>query len=273
VARIVVIRQAAEPTDLTHHAIAAFIDLWRDAGHAVDIVHGIRDLPPADLAILHVDLSVVPPAYRDAAKRYPRVLNGAAVDIRKRRVSRILLARDSDWPGRVLVKSDLNCSGWPEWRLRGRYLELGRDVPQVPEPVNPKVYRSLATVPEDVWADPFLVVERFIPEREGENYAIRHWIFLGDRERCKRCLSPDPIIKGSNIVAVEDAPVPDEIRSERKRLGLDFGKMDFIVRDGRPFLFDANKTPGPVPDSAEGGLAEHLAGGIDTFLAETARTV
>ena len=271
-AKILVIRHGAEPTDLSHHAIAAFVDLWSDAGHSVEIIHGIRDLPAADLAVLHVDLSVVPPSFREAVKHYPRVINGAAVDIRKRRVSRNLIGRDSDWRGRVIVKSDLNCSGWPEWRMRGRFLELGRDLPEVREPINPKVYRSLAMVPDEVWADPFLVVERFIAERDGDNFAIRHWIFLGDRERCKRCLSPNPIIKGLNIVAVEDAPVPDEIRAERVRLGLDFGKMDFIVRDGRPVLFDANKTPGPVPDSAEGGLPEHLAGGIDAFLAETART-
>ena len=269
-ARILIIRHAAEPRDLSHHGIAALGELWRETGHTVDIAYGTHNLPEADLAILHVDLSVVPPNYREVAKAFPRVVNGRAFDIRKRRVSRNLLSRDDAWPGRVIVKSDLNCSGWPEWRAREQALQWGHQVPDIPEPVDPVIYVGIRAVPEKVWSDPFLVVERFVAEREGENFAIRHWIFFGDRDRCKRCLSPDPIIKGENIIGVEDAPVPDAIRAVRRRLGLDFGKMDFVVRNDRPILFDANKTPGPVPGSATGGLPEFLAGGLDGFLAEAA---
>jgi hypothetical protein len=270
VAKIVVIRHAAEQVGFPHHAIGALIALWRTAGHEVDVVYGVRNLPPADLAILHVDLSVVPGSYREAAKVYRRVVNGNALDIRKRRVSRNLLARGDTWPGPVVVKSDLNCSGWPEWRMRERTLKLGREPPDVPEPVDPIIYKNLAEVPDVDWDNPHLVVERFVAEREGENFAIRHWIFFGDRERARRCLSPDPIIKGLNIVGVEDSAVPDEIRAHRKRLGLDFGKMDFIIRNGIPVLFDANKTIGPVPGSAKAGLPEFLAGGLDAMLAGAA---
>ena len=43
------------------------------------------------MAILHVDLSVIPAAYSEASKRYPVVVNGAATDIRKKLVSRYLV--------------------------------------------------------------------------------------------------------------------------------------------------------------------------------------
>jgi hypothetical protein len=260
VARILIIRHVAVPRDLSHHGIAVLADLWREAGHTVDIAYGASQLPEADLAILHVDLSVVPPKYREAVKAFPRVVNGRVFDIRKRRVSRNLLARGDSWAGHVIVKSDLNCAGWPEWRAREHAIYRGYEVPELPHPVDPVIYAAIDQVPESVWSNPFLVVERFVAEREGENFAIRHWIFFGDRDRCKRCLSPDPIIKGANITGVEDSEVPDSIRAARKRLGLDFGKMDFIVRNDRAMLFDANKTPGPVPGSAKGGLPEFLAG-------------
>jgi hypothetical protein len=66
---------------------------------------------------------------------------------------------------------------------------------------------------------------------------------MGDRERCTRHVCRDPIIKGDNVVSRTASPVPDALRVERNRLGFDYGKFDFVIHDGVPVLFDANRTP------------------------------
>src|SRR5512139_151447 len=240
VARILIIRHETEPPDLSHHAINQLIGEWCNQGHDVQLAYGTTNLPDADIAVLHVDLSVVPRAYAEAARLYPRVVNGSALDIRKRLVSRNLITRDDNWDGPVIVKANLNFAGWPEWQMRRRAIAMGKAAPAFPRPRSPRIFGNPGLVPEEVWGKRHIVVERFLPERDARGFAIRHWIFFGDRERCKRCLSPDPIIKGTNIIDVEDAPVPEFLRTERGRLGLDYGKFDFVVRQGRPILLDAN---------------------------------
>ena len=71
----------------------------------------------APLTLLHVDLSVVPIAYREWARQASQrglVWNANAHDIRKTKISSNLLLPDSDWAGRVMVKTDLNYGGRPE---------------------------------------------------------------------------------------------------------------------------------------------------------------
>ena len=54
----------------------------------------------------------------------------------------------------------------------------------------------------------------------------------------------DPVVKAASTVKKEDLQtVPDSLRAERERLGFDFGKFDYVERDGEVFLLDANKTP------------------------------
>ena len=50
-------------------AMERWIDFARDE---------IDEWPEADIAVLHVDLSVIPQAYAEAAGRYATVVNGAA---------------------------------------------------------------------------------------------------------------------------------------------------------------------------------------------------
>ena len=269
-ARIVIIRHELEPADFSHFALSMVAEKWSADGHEVQVVSGILDLPDGDVAILHVDLTVVPAAYGKAARAYPRVVNGSALDISKRLVSRHLITRDSPWTGPVIVKSDLNFGGWPEWQMRKRAIALGKPVPNFPKPQFPTLYRRMSIVPEDTWARPDVVVERFVPEFDKGIFSIRHWMFFGDRERCKRCMSREPVIKGANVFDAEDAPIPDEMRAERRRLRLDYGKLDFVIHKGRPILLDANKTPGQLPGTAKGGFPEYLAGAIDAMLAEPA---
>lgn len=245
---------------------------WLDAGHELSLVEGLGQWPDADVAIMHVDLSVVPAAYSEAAKRYPVVVNGAAVDVRKRLVSRNLVSQHDDWEGPVIVKTDLSYSGILEKLAAERFRTDGKpsDLPPGPVVSTTRPYpvlRSASEVPAEVWNDPGFVVERFLPEQDAHGYWLRAWVFFGDRERCTRYRGTHPVVKSATIVGREPAPVPDELRAERNRLGFDYGKFDFVVCDGRAILLDANRTPSaPPPNPGIAASNAHLAGGIESLL-------
>jgi hypothetical protein len=231
------------------YVIQYLADLWRDDGLEVEFAYGVRTFVPADVAVLHVDLSVVPERYRQFASRYPVVVNGRVLDIRKRVVSRNLVRPGDGYDGPVIVKSDLNCAGQPERRrarfprLR-RFLERRRRPHAMQQPEDYRVYPEAAAVPRAYFDDPAFVVERFLPETDGEHYAIRFYEFLGDRATGIRLTAREPIVRGANCVGVEeDEPHPD-IVAARHELGFDYGKFDYVVHDGRAILLDANKTTG-----------------------------
>jgi len=243
---------------------------WTEWGHEIRVVVGPPKRRWGDLAIMHVDCSVVPREYLDLVARYPVVVNGAQRDNRKRAISRHLVRPGDDWRGPVVVKSDLNFGGMPEWRQNKAAMRIGERPPHRIGRVNKdyRIYDSPAEVPDDVWRRSDLVVERFHAERDERGYWLRNWIFFGDRERCNRNCSPKPIVKGPDVVLCEPVSVPEEMRAERERLGFDYGKFDFVVHDGIPVLLDANCTPGTAHNLAAEfarGAAD-LARGIDSFL-------
>jgi hypothetical protein len=87
---------------------------------------------------------------------------------------------------------------------------------------------------------------------------------MGASETCSRCVSAEPVVKGADVIVRELAPVPDELRERRTRLGFDYGKFDFVLHDGKPVLFDANFTP-TVPENLSEELslsAKELARGL-----------
>lgn len=242
----------------------------RGRGHTVEITIGPDRKADADAAILHIDCSVVPQAYRALADAYPVTVNGKAVDITKRLVSGAGVGPDSDWSGPVIVKSNYNSGGRGEHyhnreaRRRGH----AKPHPDVDGMLGYELYDTLAQVPDASWNNPSIVVERMIPEPDPQGYAMRSWIFFGDRERCTRYVGPKPIIKGADIIAREPAPVPDEIREARQRLGFDYGKFDFVVFDGKGILLDANRTPGSSRNLGKMLRTANveLAKGFDGFL-------
>jgi hypothetical protein len=207
--------------------------------------------------------------YSEAAKRYPIVVNGAAVDMRKRLVSHYLVTRDDGWTGPVIVKTDLNYGGIPEKQAAERFRRDGKPADLSPGPIVATtrpypIFASANVVPADVWANPGLVVERFLPEQDERGYCVRAWVFFGDQERCTRYRGTHPIVKSATIVAREVVPVPDEIRAERERLGFDYGKFDFVVHDGHAILLDANRTPSAPPPNPEIEASNaRLAAGIE----------
>ena len=79
---------------------------------------GIDRAPRADLLVPHVDLTHMPSDYAAFVDRYPAVLNRTVKDISKRRISDNLVRQDASWDGPVIVKTNLNCGGLTELRLK-----------------------------------------------------------------------------------------------------------------------------------------------------------
>ena len=114
------------------------------------------------------------------------------------------------------------------------------------------------------------VVEKFLPEREGEFYCLRQYVFLGESEFSTRTVAPHPIVKSENVIRrdlLEDTP--SAVREFRKRLGFDYGKFDYVMRGEEAIVFDVNRTPTYNPSSKAGSaspLLLSLASGIEPFL-------
>jgi hypothetical protein len=246
-----------------NYLLSFVAERWRRR-HAIDVrhVYGVSYDTPADLAILHVDLSVVPTAYADLARRYPVALNAGVTDIRKRAVSALLLADPADFDGPVIVKTDLNAGGAPERKvgeytmppvfrklrrqLRKASLRLGRASHAEQIAARYRVYPTAAEVPDAIYSDPALVVEKFVPERCGRFYCQRRYYFLGDAEVNQLWLGTAPICFNDidGVEHVEEAPVPPDIRAFRRRFGIDFGKIDYVLGEkGEAIVLDVNKTP------------------------------
>ncbi|KAA3625498.1 MAG: hypothetical protein DWQ08_09280 [Proteobacteria bacterium] len=265
---VLVFHEKATRSGLPHYLIYHLAKVWAESGSEVRIVFGTKRFVPADLAILHIDLSVVDESYVEFVSRYPISLNAGVRDIRKTATSGILLSQHAEYEGPVIVKSNLNCGGDPERRYLAGHPAGGtrnRDFMR-----GYKILRSIEEVPPDVWADERLVVERFVPEREGDKFYVRHYMFLGDRFTCVRKGSSKPII--TVATSSEDRqviPVPPEMEEKRKSLGFDYGKFDYVEHDGRPCLLDANKTMGAVPSlmniKAYKESLRNLALGLDHY--------
>jgi len=273
---------------LRRYRIWALQQEWEAQGIGVEHVWGPRPRIEADLLIPHVDLTVLPDEFRGVLDSHPRVVNRAARDCSKRRVSRNLVHPGDGWVGPVIVKTDRNHGGLPEADAESPWRgTLARVLPRMRrlltsvapgmhglgsakhlDPYRYPVFPSSREVPPEAFANPHLVVERFLPEREGDRCFVRYYSFFGDRHVCLRRGAADPVVRfdASSSTAV---PVPDEIVAERRRLGLDYGKIDFVIHDGRPVLLDANPTPAlpqRVDPESRRLLVGNLAQGIAAFL-------
>lgn len=250
------------------------VHAWRERGHEVVLVRGPAPPVDADVAVLHTDLTRVPEADLAAAARYPVCLNLGARDISKRRVSRQLVNPGDGYDGPVVIKTDLNCGGVPEERVAPGWRRLTRALPwwasgRIP-PHRYPIYRSPADVPWPVRHSRRLVMERFLPERDGELFRLRTWLFLGDAERTWVSTSWRPIVKSDKLVRSEEGdPPPAELRAHRAELGLDYGKIDYAMVDGHPVLYDANRTPTAGPAhlaDPPSDLARRMARGLESHL-------
>jgi hypothetical protein len=229
----------------SHYLLFDVLKLLRGLGHSWTVVAGPRRAR-GDVAFLHVDCTQVAEDYLGLAREFEVSINFNVQDISKRHVSGAVLTKAAAWRGPVIVKSDLNCMGWGEASQNGIAKSRGRPLPH-PDVVLSDGYivlPSIHEVQEHIWSDHTKVVERFIPEPDKDGFALRTWVFMGERERCTRHVCRDPIIKGENVLSRTVSAVPEALRTERGRLGFDYGKFDFVLHDGVPVLLDANRTPG-----------------------------
>jgi len=265
---------------------------WREWGHEVEFIHHLNHCYVADVAILHVNLSVVPADYLAYAKRFPVTLNGKLGDIRKRKVSAHLVEQNTLYGGPVLIKTDLNYAGLPEKKLLeqalprmrtfGNYVRFfsrkslkvwRRFFPRKNVRENMAIssyrgtFRILASkdlVPSHLWGNRDWVVEKFLPEVEGGRFVIRHAYFLGDRCIGFKNSSRDPIIKDEAEDGRSESMVVDEqICRMREQMGLDYGKIDYVMHEGRAVMLDVSKTIGGASGMR---TAEFLAHGIDSYI-------
>ena len=226
--------------------VSDYVAFWKEDGHRVVNVFGTRKFVAADLVILHVNLSVVPQEFVDFSARYPMVINGGVTDIRKSAFSRNVIKRDDEYTGKVIVKSDLNYFGLPEWRSR----PVGRRILQSLglggkkwKPVEYQIYDRVADVPTEAFDDPHLVVEKFIPEVGDGLYSIRTHVFFGNNVTSYRLRSKSQVIKFRNVVDFYQVDTNPDVVDIARQMDVDFGKIDYVVHDGQPFVLDINKTP------------------------------
>ncbi|MGE0190478.1 MAG: hypothetical protein AB7T63_00415 [Planctomycetota bacterium] len=283
-ARRVAILTLAEQ-DIERYLLGLMARVWRQGGIEVVVLSDLAEHRDADLAILHVDLTHPPATHLAWTRRFPRTINAGLAGIGKRSISSLRVQRGDGWGGPVIVKTDANYGGRPELELarermrraasgswRGR-LGLARRASRRLRPrLDPTAYPLHAhpdEVPAEVWEDPELIVERFVPERDAEDYVLRKGWYLGQRSIWWRAHASTPVIKASSIHRRVVIPPEEGIDAWRRQVGLEFGKVDVIRVDGRPVPLDVNPTPGCVGTGLLPGvppLIEALAPGIHDLL-------
>ena len=273
--KVAVLTHALDPIDHVNYLMLKIVKNWQASGVEVVVLRGPERYEAADVLVLHVDLTVVPQEYLDFCARYPIVVNGRVRDISKRKISKNLLGPKDHYTGAVIVKANLNYGGVPELKMQrpGRLSRMWNkylpwSITGILSPSAYPVFSSVAEVPKAVWRNRRLVVEKFCPEREGDHYCLRQWIFLGDRGVSQCIYSLNPIVKAANTDHREyGPPVPESLREMHSRLGFDYGKFDYVVVDGEVILLDVNRTPAlGGPDGWTQNVADELAGGLPSFL-------
>jgi hypothetical protein len=199
---LILLHQNDKTFDSVSYLIKFLMKEWQAMGCTVDVVRGTRQQRRADLVIPHVNLTITPQEYLDGLRAYPNVVNRHVADISKSRISTHLVRRNDPYTGPVIVKTDRNYGGIPErrlvppsrfrpsrwaWfarRLIGRV--LGRDLRRVSwrylESMPPDAYPvfpSVHDVPNGVFENTNLVVEKFVPEVADGLYCLRYYFFFG----------------------------------------------------------------------------------------------
>ncbi|MBI5949470.1 MAG: hypothetical protein HY875_15125 [Chloroflexi bacterium] len=281
-AKVVVITAPGHPTLLqSGYLVRHVAEYWRERGVDFELTTNPTATPGGDIAWLHLDVTKVGDAYRRAAARFPVVINGGVPDIAKRRTASHLVTRDDNWPGPVIVKTDLNYGGraddwgyrWLPMRHPWFHAVRNRLPARVTGRVDPRgypIHETKAAVPGWVWRDRRFVVQRFLAEREGERYAIRRSFFLGDREFAYRAHGPEPIVTGDDHAEWERlAQLPQGLLDFRAELGLDYGKIDYAEVDGELVIYDVNpavSVDGPPGCVIQREIIAELVPGFESFL-------
>ena len=265
--RILILMHEYQRSRAQNYLIDALAKVWQSWGLEVTYAFGVKERTAADLLIPHIDLTQTPPEYIEFIQSYPAATNRTVFDISKRSFGANLLRGDEEYCGPVIVKTNCNGSGVPEHRLFQYHHPLLAGLRRKGVPLAERllgrrfawqtmlrgypIYNSLAEVPAGVFKNPALVVERFLPENEGERYFMRHYLFLGDHCRSVRVEGLGPFLKRASCKLVDEGlEVPAPVLELRQRLGMDYGKIDYVVHEGQAVILDVNRTVG-VPGGPE----------------------
>lgn len=278
--RVAIITHEIDDFQDSNYLLRHLSEVWERDGIRVVIVKGVnQDLPDADIAILHTDITVVGEDYTRLFSHYPLVINGAVTDISKTVFSDLIVKERDGYNGKVIVKTNANFGGMRERQKKfnegdwNSTIEIQRPWRRVEWLEEYPVFDSPSAVPNGVWRNDRLVVEKFLPERgsQGE-YLLKVWVFLGDRGIHYQCVSDEPVIKSHNLKRREFLDVndvPEAIREVRDRMGFDYGKFDFAIHEGEPVLYDVNRTPGGPKQGLKSETAERsyqvLSAGLGSF--------
>jgi hypothetical protein len=280
--RILIVRNRHEPFERVPYVIHLLIREWQRRGIPVEVTTSL-DEPLGDdvLVFPHFDLTLTPPDLARALEGCARVVNRKVLNISKRVISRQLVTGPDDYDGAVIVKTNMNYAALPELRLiaaeGGPAAEKVEKMKRQPWPVSGllseisqyPIFASPRDVPPRVWTNGNLVVEKFLPELDGKLFCLRQYSFLGTSEISTRGLSTKAVVKSEGVVSREVLDsVPQAVRGFREELGFDYGKFDFVLRDGEPIVFDVNRTFSFNPNNnASSGHVERLADGIHALMA------
>jgi hypothetical protein len=264
---------------LRYFVITHVAECWREQGFDVRILRGTKEYVPADILFVHVDLTVVPDEYLEFARRYPIIINGAVKDIRKTGFSQIRLRPGDDYRGPVFLKSNLNYGGLPEDTLRFPWAWW--QSPPVQKMVRAfgavrrlpfrrsdqyRIFPDLKAVPRRWINHPNLIVEKFLPETENGIFIVRAYCCLGDQFHSTRRCSADPVIKARVDVRNEPITPHPGITDFRRRMHLQYGKLDYVVHNEELIVLDVNKTIGASRFHQPATIRKYAAG-IHSFLA------
>lgn len=280
------------------HLIWHCAKIWEQMGCEVQFLNGPEVPQNVDLVIPHVDMSVLSQEYRPLLDAEATVLNRRVTDIRKRSFSQNVVSIDDDYVGPVIVKTDCNAGGQPEMQVAKklpkhkrllhsmgdglRALRLCADSRSTSKlahtrllsPKDYPVYQLKSDVPSCVFANPALMVEKYLPETDGRFYYTRCYDFCGDAGIAIRMKSESMVVKGYAGVEIEFVPVDERIEAIRRALGFDYGKFDYVVHNGEAVLLDINNTPtfgsAFAPDTQQ-RIASQVAKGITAWFPDLVR--
>ncbi len=134
-------------------------------------------------------------------------------------------------------------------------------------PLKYPIYEGIKDVPDGVWENNYLIVERFISNPEDELFETHYCSFFGDKALAGCLKSSNPIVKFTNAISDEETPIPDEVMQWKKDLNIDFGRFDYVESEGKYFLIDVNRVEGSDASDYEWSAEfDFLASGLEFYI-------
>ena len=263
------------------HLTSLLANQWRANGIEVIELSGTGTFVEADLLFLNLGRAVFPEDYIRFAAQYPVTFNAGAADLRKHRYADGQLLAGSAYRGPVIVRMDNGYTPPPVQgasplsflrKLNGRRGAHLRDAAATTDSY--RIYASIHDVPAENFG-PGFIVQKFLPEQDAGRFVLRQYYFLGEAHFLGVQTSGAAIIQTGPPSSLEEWTPPERLLDLRRRLGLDYGRIDFFLVDGKPFVLSINRAPA-LPQGKEPGsvppayirLGEALAEALtDTYAA------